>query len=91
MLALANKLKRDDSLKGSWMSEATQRVSGRDKLLSKEVAKPEANLPCACKVPFPEPNELQFYQLTITPDKGSYWDCSAAWLLLPATVHPLGY
>ncbi|KAL0599018.1 LOW QUALITY PROTEIN: NEDD8-conjugating enzyme UBE2F [Plecturocebus cupreus] len=50
MLMLASKLKRDDGLKGSrtaaTASDSTQRVSVRDKLLVKEVAELEANLPC---------------------------------------------
>uniref|UniRef100_A0A2K6EIP4 UBC core domain-containing protein n=1 Tax=Propithecus coquereli TaxID=379532 RepID=A0A2K6EIP4_PROCO len=48
-LTLASKLQRDDGLKGSrtsaTASDSTRRVSGRDKLLVKEVAEPEANLP----------------------------------------------
>nr|XP_020030107.1 NEDD8-conjugating enzyme UBE2F isoform X2 [Castor canadensis] len=49
MLTLASKLKRDDGLKGSrtstTTSDSTRRVSVRDKLLIKEVAELEANLP----------------------------------------------
>uniref|UniRef100_A0A4X1T4M4 E2 NEDD8-conjugating enzyme n=2 Tax=Sus scrofa TaxID=9823 RepID=A0A4X1T4M4_PIG len=49
MLTLASKLKRDDGLKGSRASPAasdsTRRVSVRDRLLVKEVAELEANLP----------------------------------------------
>ncbi|XP_021102941.1 NEDD8-conjugating enzyme UBE2F isoform X3 [Heterocephalus glaber] len=49
MLTLASKLKRDDGLKGSRTAAAsadsTRRVSVRDKLLVKEVAELEANLP----------------------------------------------
>ncbi|XP_054114061.1 NEDD8-conjugating enzyme UBE2F isoform X3 [Callithrix jacchus] len=49
MLTLASKLKRDDGLKGSRTaasaSDSTRRVSVRDKLLVKEVAELEANLP----------------------------------------------
>ncbi|XP_063501890.1 NEDD8-conjugating enzyme UBE2F isoform X2 [Symphalangus syndactylus] len=49
MLTLASKLKRDDGLKGSrtatTASDSTRRVSVRDKLLVKEVAELEANLP----------------------------------------------
>uniref|UniRef100_A0A8C3YQ61 E2 NEDD8-conjugating enzyme n=1 Tax=Catagonus wagneri TaxID=51154 RepID=A0A8C3YQ61_9CETA len=49
MLTLASKLKRDDGLKGSRASAAasdsTRRVSVRDRLLVKEVAELEANLP----------------------------------------------
>uniref|UniRef100_A0A8C5Y7P3 E2 NEDD8-conjugating enzyme n=1 Tax=Microcebus murinus TaxID=30608 RepID=A0A8C5Y7P3_MICMU len=49
MLTLASKLKRDDGLKGSrtsaTASDSTRRVSVRDKLLVKEVAALEANLP----------------------------------------------
>ncbi|GAB5576127.1 NEDD8-conjugating enzyme UBE2F isoform X2 [Prionailurus iriomotensis] len=50
MLTLASKLKRDDGLKGSrtsaTASDSTRRVSVRDRLLVKEVAELEANLPC---------------------------------------------
>ncbi|XP_014947309.1 NEDD8-conjugating enzyme UBE2F isoform X2 [Ovis aries] len=49
MLTLASKLKRDDGLKGSrasaTASDSTRRVSVRDRLLVKEVAELEANLP----------------------------------------------
>uniref|UniRef100_A0A667HBP0 E2 NEDD8-conjugating enzyme n=1 Tax=Lynx canadensis TaxID=61383 RepID=A0A667HBP0_LYNCA len=49
MLTLASKLKRDDGLKGSRTSasasDSTRRVSVRDRLLVKEVAELEANLP----------------------------------------------
>ncbi|XP_027446216.1 NEDD8-conjugating enzyme UBE2F isoform X1 [Callorhinus ursinus] len=72
MLTLASKLKREDGLKGSRMSatasDSTRRVSVRDRLLVKEVAELEANLPCTCKVHFPDPNKLHCFQLTVTPD-----------------------
>ncbi|XP_042322879.1 NEDD8-conjugating enzyme UBE2F isoform X2 [Sceloporus undulatus] len=49
MLTLASKLKRDDGVKGSrtsnTASDSTRRVSVRDKLLVKEVAELEVNLP----------------------------------------------
>ncbi|XP_071290408.1 NEDD8-conjugating enzyme UBE2F isoform X3 [Agelaius tricolor] len=49
MLTLASKLKRDDGVRGprapSAASDSTRRVSVRDKLLVKEVADLEANLP----------------------------------------------
>uniref|UniRef100_A0A2K6SQU3 UBC core domain-containing protein n=1 Tax=Saimiri boliviensis boliviensis TaxID=39432 RepID=A0A2K6SQU3_SAIBB len=48
----SSKLKRDDGLKGSrtaaTASDSTRKVSVRDKLLVKEVAELEANLPCTC-------------------------------------------
>jgi ubiquitin-conjugating enzyme E2 F len=44
----------------------------RDKLLIKEVAELEANLPCTCKVHFPDSNKLHCFQLTVTPDEGYY-------------------
>uniref|UniRef100_A0A8C5YW74 Ubiquitin conjugating enzyme E2 F (putative) n=1 Tax=Marmota marmota marmota TaxID=9994 RepID=A0A8C5YW74_MARMA len=76
MLTLASKLKRDDGLKGSrtsaTTSDSTRRVSVRDKLLVKEVADLEANLPCTCKVHFPDPNKLHCFQLTVIPDEGYY-------------------
>uniref|UniRef100_A0A8C3YPY8 E2 NEDD8-conjugating enzyme n=1 Tax=Catagonus wagneri TaxID=51154 RepID=A0A8C3YPY8_9CETA len=37
-----------------------------------EVAELEANLPCTCKVHFPDPNKLHYFQLTVTPDEGYY-------------------
>nr|XP_014122464.1 NEDD8-conjugating enzyme UBE2F isoform X1 [Zonotrichia albicollis] len=76
MLTLASKLKRDDGVRGprapSAASDSTRRVSVRDKLLVKEVADLEANLPCTCKVNFPDPNKLHYFQLTVTPDEGYY-------------------
>uniref|UniRef100_A0A2K6S5P8 UBC core domain-containing protein n=1 Tax=Saimiri boliviensis boliviensis TaxID=39432 RepID=A0A2K6S5P8_SAIBB len=49
-MVLASKLKRDDGLKGSrtaaTASDSTWRASVGGKLLVKEVAEPEANLPC---------------------------------------------
>jgi ubiquitin-conjugating enzyme E2 F len=42
----------------------------RDKLLVKEVAELEANLPGACDVHFPDPNKLHCFQLAVTPDEG---------------------
>ncbi|KAF6116808.1 putative ubiquitin conjugating enzyme E2 F (putative) [Phyllostomus discolor] len=76
MLTLASKLKRDDGLKGSrasaTASDPTRRVSVRDRLLVKEVAELEANLPCTCQVHFPDPNQLHCFQLTVTPDEGYY-------------------
>ncbi|XP_064289648.1 NEDD8-conjugating enzyme UBE2F isoform X4 [Passer domesticus] len=76
MLTLASKLKRDDGVRGprapTPAADSTRRVSVRDKLLVKEVADLEANLPCTCKVNFPDPNKLHYFQLTVTPDEGYY-------------------
>ncbi|XP_063173970.1 NEDD8-conjugating enzyme UBE2F isoform X2 [Candoia aspera] len=76
MLTLASKLKRDDGVKGSRTSnptsDSTRRVSVRDKLLVKEVAELEVNLPCTCEVNFPDPNKLHFFLLIINPDEGYY-------------------
>ncbi|XP_063196519.1 NEDD8-conjugating enzyme UBE2F isoform X2 [Chroicocephalus ridibundus] len=76
MLTLASKLKRDDGVRGprasNPASDSTRRVSVRDKLLVKEVAELEANLPCTCKVNFPDPNKLHYFQLTVIPDEGYY-------------------
>ncbi|XP_064308199.1 NEDD8-conjugating enzyme UBE2F isoform X4 [Phalacrocorax carbo] len=114
MLTLASKLKRDDGVRGprasNPASDSTRRVSVRDKLLVKEVAELEANLPWAverwipyecpleavliiwlysliggevgasvikypkgtCKVNFPDPNKLHYFQLTVIPDEGYY-------------------
>uniref|UniRef100_A0A493SUG3 Uncharacterized protein n=1 Tax=Anas platyrhynchos platyrhynchos TaxID=8840 RepID=A0A493SUG3_ANAPP len=38
--------------------------------LSTEVAELEANLPCTCKVNFPDPNKLHYFQLTVIPGSG---------------------
>ncbi|KAG8559177.1 hypothetical protein GDO81_017261 [Engystomops pustulosus] len=76
MLTLASKLKRDDGVKGSRAasapSDSSRRVSIRDRLLVKEVAELEANLPCTCKVNFPDPNKLHYFQLTVSPDESYY-------------------
>uniref|UniRef100_A0A2K5CZL1 UBC core domain-containing protein n=1 Tax=Aotus nancymaae TaxID=37293 RepID=A0A2K5CZL1_AOTNA len=76
MLMLASKLKCDHGLKGSRMaataSISTRRVSVREKLLVTEVAELEANSPCTCKVHFPNPNKLHYFQLIVTPDEGYY-------------------
>ncbi|XP_042322887.1 NEDD8-conjugating enzyme UBE2F isoform X3 [Sceloporus undulatus] len=76
MLTLASKLKRDDGVKGSrtsnTASDSTRRVSVRDKLLVKEVAELEVNLPCTCEVKFPDPNKLHYFLLTVNPDEGYY-------------------
>ncbi|KAM6332400.1 NEDD8-conjugating enzyme UBE2F isoform 3-T3 [Podargus strigoides] len=37
-----------------------------------QVAELEANLPCTCKVNFPDPNKLHYFQLTVIPDEGYY-------------------
>ncbi|KAF7243617.1 NEDD8-conjugating enzyme UBE2F, partial [Varanus komodoensis] len=76
MLTLASKLKRDEGVKGprtsNPASDSTRRVSVRDKLLVKEVAELEVNLPCTCEVNFPDPNKLHYFLLTINPDEGYY-------------------
>ena len=53
-------------------TDSTRLVSVRDRLLVKEVAELEVNLPCTYKVPFPDPNKLHCFQLTVTPEKGYY-------------------
>uniref|UniRef100_A0A8C6MPY1 UBC core domain-containing protein n=1 Tax=Mus spicilegus TaxID=10103 RepID=A0A8C6MPY1_MUSSI len=40
--------------------------------LTRSVAELEANLPCTCKVHFPDPNKLHCFQLTVSPDEGHY-------------------
>ncbi|XP_075685743.1 NEDD8-conjugating enzyme UBE2F isoform X2 [Rhinoderma darwinii] len=76
MLTLASKLKRDDGVKGSrassTASDSTRRISIRDRLLVKEVAELEANLPCTCKVNFSDPNKLHYFQLSVSPDESYY-------------------
>uniref|UniRef100_A0A8C5LJK3 E2 NEDD8-conjugating enzyme n=1 Tax=Jaculus jaculus TaxID=51337 RepID=A0A8C5LJK3_JACJA len=89
MLTLASKLKREDGLKGARTSAAAsdcaRRVSVRDKLLVKEVAELEANLPCTCKVQFPDPNKLHCFQLTVSPDDG-YYQVPDAYNMVPPKV-----
>ncbi|XP_012860241.1 NEDD8-conjugating enzyme UBE2F-like [Echinops telfairi] len=76
MLTMPNKLKQDDSPPGpsssATASLSTTRVSMRDKLLVQEVAELEANLPCTCKLSFPDPDSLHCFRLTVTPDEGYY-------------------
>uniref|UniRef100_A0A8B9R338 E2 NEDD8-conjugating enzyme n=1 Tax=Astyanax mexicanus TaxID=7994 RepID=A0A8B9R338_ASTMX len=76
MLTLASKLKREEGVRagGSPTSshDASHRVSIRDRLLIKEVAELEANLPNTCKVTFVDVNKLHHFQLAITPDEGYY-------------------
>lgn len=48
-------------------TDSTWLVSVRDRLLVKEVAELEVNLPCMYKVHFPDPNKLHCFQLTVTP------------------------
>ncbi|XP_041858251.1 NEDD8-conjugating enzyme UBE2F isoform X2 [Melanotaenia boesemani] len=75
MLTLASKLKKDDGGKtgrASGASDSTHRVSIRDRLLTKEVADLEANLPSTCKASFPDENKLHHFQLAVSPDEGYY-------------------
>ncbi|XP_059198954.1 NEDD8-conjugating enzyme UBE2F isoform X3 [Centropristis striata] len=75
MLTLASKLKRDDGGKtgrASGASDSTHRVSIRDRLLTKEVAELEANLPSTCKASFPDEDKLHHFQLAVSPDEGYY-------------------
>ncbi|XP_042192319.1 NEDD8-conjugating enzyme UBE2F isoform X2 [Callorhinchus milii] len=76
MLTLAKKLKREEGVKGRGTNnqslDSTRRISIRDKLLIKEVAELEANLPSTCKLDFPDANKLHSFQLCITPDEGYY-------------------
>uniref|UniRef100_A0A8C6IGZ0 UBC core domain-containing protein n=1 Tax=Mus spicilegus TaxID=10103 RepID=A0A8C6IGZ0_MUSSI len=78
ILMLKSKLELHDGLKGSRTSastsDSTRRVSVRDKLPVKEVTGLDANLPCTCKVHFPDPNKLHCFLLTISPDEGYYRD-----------------
>ncbi|XP_034416936.1 NEDD8-conjugating enzyme UBE2F isoform X2 [Cyclopterus lumpus] len=75
MLTLASKLKRDDggkTVRASGASDSTHRISIRDRLLTKEVAELEANLPSTCKVSFPDEDKLHHFQLAVSPDEGYY-------------------
>ncbi|XP_043549096.1 NEDD8-conjugating enzyme UBE2F isoform X2 [Chiloscyllium plagiosum] len=76
MLTLAKKLKREEGMKGRGNTnpgtDSSRRVSIRDKLLIKEVAELEANLPSTCKLDFPDANKLYSFQLNVMPDEGYY-------------------
>ncbi|XP_026121510.1 NEDD8-conjugating enzyme UBE2F-like [Carassius auratus] len=76
MLTLASKLKREEGMRGgrtlAGSNDAAHRVSIRDRLLIKEVAELDANLPNTCKVTFPDENKLCHFQLAISPDEGYY-------------------
>uniref|UniRef100_A0A673XHC6 E2 NEDD8-conjugating enzyme n=1 Tax=Salmo trutta TaxID=8032 RepID=A0A673XHC6_SALTR len=76
MLTLASKLKRDEGVKTGRApggpSDSSHRVSIRDRLLIKEVAELEANLPSTCKASFPDENKLHHFQLAVSPDEGYY-------------------
>uniref|UniRef100_A0A8C7RA24 E2 NEDD8-conjugating enzyme n=1 Tax=Oncorhynchus mykiss TaxID=8022 RepID=A0A8C7RA24_ONCMY len=76
MLTLASKLKRDEGVKTGrppgGPSDSSHRVSIRDRLLIKEVAELEANLPSTCKASFPDENKLHHFQLAVSPDEGYY-------------------
>uniref|UniRef100_UPI00398F0D54 NEDD8-conjugating enzyme UBE2F isoform X4 n=1 Tax=Pristiophorus japonicus TaxID=55135 RepID=UPI00398F0D54 len=71
MLTLAKKLKREEGVKGRGNTnpgtDSSRRVSIRDKLLIKEVAELEANLPSTCKLDFPDANKLYSFQLNVMP------------------------
>ncbi|KAJ1069015.1 hypothetical protein K5549_000326 [Capra hircus] len=62
MLTLPSKLKQGGGLKESWVS-LTASDSTRWVLLVKEVAEPEANLLCTCKVQLPNLNKFHRFQL----------------------------
>uniref|UniRef100_A0A2K6SQP9 Uncharacterized protein n=1 Tax=Saimiri boliviensis boliviensis TaxID=39432 RepID=A0A2K6SQP9_SAIBB len=66
----SSKLKRDDGLKGSrtaaTASDSTRKVSVRDKLLVKEVAELEANLPYRVLLCCPGWSAVMQSQLTAT-------------------------
>ncbi|XP_052378881.1 NEDD8-conjugating enzyme UBE2F-like isoform X2 [Oncorhynchus keta] len=76
MLTLASKLKREEGVKTGrppgGPSDSSHRVSIRDRLLIKEVAELEANLPSTCKASFPDENKLHHFQLAVSPDEGYY-------------------
>uniref|UniRef100_A0A3P8ZJV5 E2 NEDD8-conjugating enzyme n=1 Tax=Esox lucius TaxID=8010 RepID=A0A3P8ZJV5_ESOLU len=76
MLTLASKLKRDEGVKTGRStggpSDSSHRVSIRDRLLIKEVAELEANLPSTCKASFPDENKLHHFRLAVSPDEGYY-------------------
>ncbi|XP_068602493.1 NEDD8-conjugating enzyme UBE2F [Brachionichthys hirsutus] len=75
MLTLTSKLKRGDGGKtgrASGASDSAHRVSIRDRLLTKEVAELEANLPSTCKASFADEDKLHHFQLAVSPDEGYY-------------------
>ncbi|XP_013396336.1 NEDD8-conjugating enzyme UBE2F [Lingula anatina] len=74
MITLAKKLKQQHAQQAGGASDDScgRRVSIRDKLLVKEVQEMELNTPKSCKVHFEDPNKLNQFSLTITPDDGFY-------------------
>lgn len=83
-LRQASKLKRDNGLKGpgGQQQPPTLRrgcLSERDGCsLLRKVVECKADLPCACKVHFPDPEELPCLQLPVTLNEvPTRWDTSA--------------
>uniref|UniRef100_A0A4X2KL32 UBC core domain-containing protein n=1 Tax=Vombatus ursinus TaxID=29139 RepID=A0A4X2KL32_VOMUR len=76
LLTLASRLKCDDLVKifhtATIASDSPWKVIIRDRLLMKETAVNEANLIFAFKVNFPEPQKVNYFQLTGTPGEGYY-------------------
>uniref|UniRef100_A0A4W4FRQ8 E2 NEDD8-conjugating enzyme n=1 Tax=Electrophorus electricus TaxID=8005 RepID=A0A4W4FRQ8_ELEEL len=69
MLTLASKLKREEGVTArggpAGSNDTSHRVSIRDRLLIKGTMD-------TCKVTFPDPNKLHYFQLAISPDEGYY-------------------
>uniref|UniRef100_A0AAY4AEH5 E2 NEDD8-conjugating enzyme n=1 Tax=Denticeps clupeoides TaxID=299321 RepID=A0AAY4AEH5_9TELE len=76
MLTLASKLKREEGVRAGRTTgsptDATHRVSIRDRLLIKGASFPSQNPPHTCEVTFPDENRLHQFQLAISPDEGYY-------------------
>ncbi|XP_034247067.1 NEDD8-conjugating enzyme UBE2F-like [Thrips palmi] len=73
MITLTRKLKKETTVSnGPPITDASKRVSVRDRLLVKEVQEMEQTLPGTCHVNFENPNELFNITLTVSPDEG-YW------------------
>ena len=70
MITLTRKLKKDPVPNGPQITDASKRVSVRDRLLVKEVQEMEQTLPGTCAVKFDDPNDLFNIILTVYPDEG---------------------
>lgn len=73
MITLNRKIKKEHTEPPNGITvEASKRISVRDKLLVKEVQEMEENLPGTCSVHYDDPNILNEFVLTVTPDEG-FW------------------
>lgn len=73
MITLNRKFKKETSDTANGIAvDVPKRISVRDKLLVKEVQEMNENLPTSCSIHFEDPNMLNEFILTVTPDEG-YW------------------